>query len=224
MQTYLNELKKYPLLTHEELVELFKQYEDPAISKLAKKRIIECNLRLVISISKQYKGHKVPLDELIQEGNLGLIRAVEKFDYRLGYRFSTYATCWIKQAMGQFVLKRGRVIRIPPHAALLKNKIRACHKSYYDENGSSPSVDYIASSIGASHSVVLATMLSSSQVQSLHATCGDAKSELIEKIVDNGSDIINFISHKELIATTNRVLNSLTKKELAVLRLRFNMV
>ena len=144
--SYLGSINRIPMLKHPDLVELFKQYEtgvtrdddgdvinsSPTAERI-RKRLIEANLRLVVSIAKCYKGHNIPLEDLIQEGNIGLIRAVEKFKWELGFKFSTYATLWIKQSIGQYILKKKRVIRLPAHAVGVQRRMIQAANAYKDE-------------------------------------------------------------------------------------------
>ena len=226
--SYIDELhEKHPLLGHQETMELFKKLEETNDIKI-KNRLIESNLRLVISIAKQFKGYKVSTEDLIQEGNLGLIKSIERFDWKRGNHFSTYATWWIRQAMGQFVLKSQRLIRLPPHAAVLKKKIMQCVNDYKRNFGIEPSADEIADLLKTSRSVVVATLSSQKQILSLHNdfTNNDNGNfrTVSDTLKDENFDLNEMLSQKQLIEITSNVMKEFTLKELAVLRLRFNMI
>lgn len=231
---YLESLKKYPQLQHEEVVELFKQIEDGGdAATTARSRLIECNLRLVISIAKNFRNHNdMPFEDLIQEGNIGLMKSIERFDWKRGFKFSTYATWWVKQAIGQHILKRKRIVRLPAHAASLQRKIIQTAEEYKNQFGSDPSAEELTELIGASETVVRATLQSGRGCVSIHgsgnttnANDGESKT-LEEKIEDESSGIDPFqiVSEKELIGIVKHVLSELTPKEAAILRLRFGLI
>jgi len=142
LQMFLNEMARYPLLTAQEEVELAKRIERG--DEQAKNRMINSNLRLVVSIAKKYQGHGLPLLDLIQEGIIGLIRAVEKFDWRRGYKFSTYATWWIRQAVQRGVANKSRDIRIPVHILERETKMNRAHRELLLELGREPTDEEIA--------------------------------------------------------------------------------
>jgi RNA polymerase primary sigma factor len=226
--SYLNDLKMFPQLKHPEVVSLFKTYESggkPAES--ARKKLIESNLRLVISIAKKHKGHNIPLEDLIQEGNLGLIKAIERFDWKKGFRFSTYATWWIKQAISQHVLKRKRMIRLPAHAAGIQRKLIQAAQEFREMTGSEPSQEELLALVDASETVVKATMASGHSVVSLNQTMTpDPDSGTLEDRIedfDHRNDPFYNVSSKELMNIVRCVLSSLTDKEAAILKLRFGL-
>jgi RNA polymerase primary sigma factor len=146
LQLFLNEIGRYPLLTAEEEVELAKRIERGDLA--AKERMINSNLRLVVSIAKRYQGHGLSLLDLIQEGVLGLIRAVEKFDWRRGFKFSTYATWWIRQAVQRGVQNRSRVIRVPVHVAELERKASRVERELTGKLGRAPTLDEVGAAAG----------------------------------------------------------------------------
>jgi len=229
IQDYLKELKAFSLLKHPEVVTLFKDYTegDAESSKKAKKKLVESNLRLVISIAKKHKGHNIPLEDLIQEGNMGLLKAIDRFDYKRGFKFSTYATWWIKQAISQHVLKRKRMIRLPAHAASVQKKIVQAANEYRAMMGCDPSNDELLDLINASEAVVKATIASGRNTISLSQTLtSDPDSgSLDEKIEDEDENVNPFhvTSSKELLTIVQDVLQTLSEKESAILRLRFGL-
>src|SRR5436190_8754207 len=141
-QLFLNQASRYPLLTREEEVELAQRIERGDLA--AKERLINSNLRLVISVARKYQGQGLPLSDLIQEGMLGLIRAVEKFDWRKGFKFSTYGTLWIRQAIGRGLANSSRTVRLPVHIGARARKIADAEKRLAAELGREPTVEEVA--------------------------------------------------------------------------------
>lgn len=227
--SYLSELKSRPLLKHVEMMNLFEVCEKGGKeAEKARKKLIESNLRLVISIAKKQKGHNLPLEDLVQEGNLGLLKAIEKFDYKKGFKFSTYATWWIKQAINQHVLKRKRMIRLPAHAAGIQKKLLQVAEEFREINGSEPTSTDLLGMLEVSETVMKATMAASHHVVSLNQPMGnDAEnsSTVEEKLEDSNehNDPFYNVSSKELIHIVKRVLSSLSEKEAVILKLRFGL-
>ncbi len=148
VRMYLREIGKVPLLTSKQEIELAKRVEQQDME--AKRRLTEANLRLVVSIAKRYMGRGLLFLDLIQEGNLGLIRAVEKFDYTLGYKFSTYATWWIRQAVTRAIADQARTIRVPVHAVETMNKLNRIQRELLQKSGHEPTVKEMADALGHS--------------------------------------------------------------------------
>lgn len=225
--TYLREISHYPLLKHEESVKLFQKYETG--DKQAGKKLIESNLRLVVSIAKAYKNTGMTFEDLLQEGNIGLIKSIDKYDWKKGFRFSTYASWWVKQAIGQHVMKRKRTIRMPAHALGVQRKLISATEEYKKHFNSEPSVEELADLTGASQKVVRATLDSCKGVRSLgdpvNAT-GEGTTTIGDIIPDENprNDPYDCLLKSELITILKGVLDQLTPKEAAILRLRFGLI
>lgn len=229
ISAYLDNLRRFDRLKHEEVVELFQTFERGGkAADVARTKLVECNLRLVVSIAKQYYNHKMPMEDLIQEGNIGLMKSIERFDWKRGFRFSTYATWWIKQAIGQHVLKRKRIIRLPAHAVTVQRKMIQAAEGFREEFGVEPTVEELAELIDASPTVIKATMHSGRGTISLaHPVSRSGEGDTIgDKIEDDnvGANPFANVSEKELLDITRRVMEMLSPKEAAILRLRFGLV
>ncbi len=223
VRIYLREIGKVPLLTMQQEVELAKLIEKKDIE--AKRRLTEANLRLVVSIAKRYMGRGLLFLDLIQEGNLGLIRAVEKFDYRRGYKFSTYATWWIRQAVTRAIADQARTIRVPVHAVETMNKLNRVQRELLQKNGREPTTAELAAELGLSTSKVVEIQKAAQDPVSLESPVGDEDdSELGDFIEDHDADepldeVFRQIRREELF----RVLDSLPARERKVLELRFGL-
>ncbi|NBT35358.1 MAG: sigma-70 family RNA polymerase sigma factor [Betaproteobacteria bacterium] len=225
LASYMGALGTRPNLPHAEVVELFKRLEEGDAK--ARSKLVESNLRLVVSIAKAYKGHNIPLEDLIQEGNLGLMKSVERFDWKRGFRFSTYATWWIRQAIGQHILKRKRMIRLPAHAVGAQKRMIDAAEEYRREFGTEPSPEELAELTGTSHVVAKATAHSGRDVISLQTPVGDPSGEgdeLGDRIPDEATSPFDSIASQELMVVARQVLSTLSQKEVVVLRLRFGLV
>ncbi len=223
VRMYLKEIGKVPLLSAEEEIELAKKME--LGDQEAKKRLAEANLRLVVSIAKRYVGRGMLFLDLIQEGNLGLIKAVEKFDYRKGYKFSTYATWWIRQAITRAIADQARTIRIPVHMVETINKLIRVSRQLLQELGREPSPEEIAEEMNMPVDRVREIMKISQEPVSLETPIGEEEdSHLGDFIQDDNvpvpADAAAFTLLKEQLV---EVLGTLTEREQKVLRLRFGL-
>lgn len=223
VRMYLKEIGNIPLLAPEEEVELARQMKEG--SKQAAKKMAESNLRLVVSIAKRYVGRGMPLLDLIQEGNVGLIKAVEKYDYTKGYKFSTYATWWIRQAITRAIADQARTIRIPVHMVETLNKITKIQRTLTQELGREPSVEEIAENAHMQADRVREILKLAQETVSLETPVGDeAESHLADFIEDAGtplpSDEAAFGQLRDDIRT---VLDKLNEREQKVLRMRFGL-
>lgn len=223
VRMYLKEIGKVPLLSADEEIDLAKRMERGDSD--AKRRLAEANLRLVVSIAKRYVGRGMLFLDLIQEGNLGLIKAVEKFDYRKGYKFSTYATWWIRQAITRAIADQARTIRIPVHMVETINKLIRVSRQLLQELGREPSPEEIAKEMGMSEDKVREIMKISQEPVSLETPIGEEEdSHLGDFIPDDDApapaEAAAFTLLKEQLID---VLDTLTPREEKVLRLRFGL-
>ncbi|HIV34711.1 MAG TPA: RNA polymerase sigma factor RpoD [Candidatus Blautia intestinigallinarum] len=223
VRMYLKEIGKVNLLTADEEIELAKRMEQG--DENAKKRLAEANLRLVVSIAKRYVGRGMLFLDLIQEGNLGLIKAVEKFDYRKGYKFSTYATWWIRQAITRAIADQARTIRIPVHMVETINKLIRVSRQLLQELGREPTPEEIAKEMDMSVDRVREILKISQEPVSLETPIGEEEdSHLGDFIQDDNvpvpADAAAFTLLKEQLV---EVLSTLTDREQKVLRLRFGL-
>ena len=223
VRMYLKEIGKVPLLSAEEEIELAKRMEQGDVA--AKKRLSEANLRLVVSIAKRYVGRGMLFLDLIQEGNMGLIKAVEKFDYRKGYKFSTYATWWIRQAITRAIADQARTIRIPVHMVETINKLIRVSRQLLQQYGREPQPEEIAAEMGISEDKVREIMKIAQEPVSLETPIGEEEdSHLGDFIPDDDApapaDAAAFTLLKEQLMN---VLSTLTPREERVLKLRFGL-
>ena len=223
VRMYLKEIGKVPLLSAEEEIELAKKMENG--DQEAKKRLAEANLRLVVSIAKRYVGRGMLFLDLIQEGNLGLIKAVEKFDYRKGYKFSTYATWWIRQAITRAIADQARTIRIPVHMVETINKLIRVSRQLLQELGREPTPEEISEEMGMPVDRVREILKISQEPVSLETPIGEEEdSHLGDFIQDDNvpvpAEAASFTLLREQLV---EVLGTLTEREQKVLRLRFGL-
>jgi len=223
LRIYFAEMGKAPLLTAVEEVSLAKRIERH--DHAAKRRLIESNLRLVVSIAKKHVGRGMPLLDLIQEGNLGLIRAVEKFDYRRGFKFSTYATWWIRQAITRAIADQARTIRIPVHMVDNINRFVRVQRQLLQEIGREPTSEEIAAEMGTSVQRVREIQRISREPASMHQLVGDDGDALLGDFIEDKDstsppDEVDGIARREEIVL---VLSLLTHRERSVLELRYGL-
>ncbi|MER2054398.1 MAG: RNA polymerase sigma factor RpoD [Clostridia bacterium] len=223
VRMYLKEIGKVPLLTAEEEIEIAKRLE--AGDESAKQKLAEANLRLVVSIAKRYVGRGMLFLDLIQEGNLGLIKAVEKFDYRKGFKFSTYATWWIRQAITRAIADQARTIRIPVHMVETINKLIRVSRQLLQQYGREPTPEEIAAEMGISEAKVREIIKIAQEPVSLETPIGEEEdSHLGDFIPDDDApapaEAASFTLMKEQLMD---VLDTLTPREEKVLRLRFGL-
>ena len=223
VKMYLKEIGKVPLLTAEEEVDLAKRMADGDES--AKKRLAEANLRLVVSIAKRYVGRGMLFLDLIQEGNLGLIKAVEKFDYHKGFKFSTYATWWIRQAITRAIADQARTIRIPVHMVETINKLIRVSRQLLQELGREPTPEEIAEELDMPVDRVREILKISQEPVSLETPIGEEEdSHLGDFIQDDNVPVPAEAAAQTLLKEQlDDVLDTLTEREQKVLRLRFGM-
>ncbi|MDY4696371.1 RNA polymerase sigma factor RpoD [Selenomonas montiformis] len=223
VRMYLKEIGRVPLLTAEEEVALAKRMQDG--DEEAQKRLAEANLRLVVSIAKRYVGRGMLFLDLIQEGNLGLIKAVEKFDYTKGYKFSTYATWWIRQAITRAIADQARTIRIPVHMVETINKLIRVSRQLLQQLGREPVPEEIAKEMDISVERVREIMKIAQEPVSLETPIGEEEDSHLGDFIEDQdapapADAASFMLLKEQL---EEVLDTLTPREEKVLRLRFGL-
>ncbi len=223
VKMYLKEIGKIPLLTAEEEIDLAKRMEQG--DEEAKKRLAEANLRLVVSIAKRYVGRGMLFLDLIQEGNLGLMKAVEKFDYRKGFKFSTYATWWIRQAITRAIADQARTIRIPVHMVETINKLVRVQRQLVQELGRDPTPEEIAKEMDMEPEKVREIMKIAQEPVSLETPIGEEEDSHLGDFIEDDNvlapqDAATFTMLREQLID---VLDSLTPREQKVLKLRFGL-
>src|SRR5215208_6543723 len=212
LQLFFNEARKHPLLTAEEEVELAQRIEKGDLE--AKDRMINSNLRLVISVARKYQGQGLPLGDLIQEGMLGLIRAVEKFDWRKGFKFSTYGTLWIRQAIGRGLANAGRTVRLPVHITARARKIADAEKRLAAELGREPTVEEVADRVDLPVDEVEDIRRADKGPASLDQGVGeDGDTALGDLIPNDGPAVEEEVAADEADATLIEAVDSLPEPE-----------
>ncbi len=226
IQMYLREIGKVPLLTPSEEIQLAKRKEQGELA--AKQQLVKANLRLVVSIAKKFTGRHLMLLDLIQEGNIGLFRAVEKFDYRRGYKFSTYATWWIKQAVTRALADQSRTIRIPVHMVETINKFQQIERNLVQELGREPLPEEIAAELGEDIDKVRHIIKISQETVSLETTVGDEdeKDSTLGDFIEDVKTVSP--SHSAALQLLKQyvgeILEGLSPRERKILEMRFGLV
>jgi RNA polymerase primary sigma factor len=222
LQTFLNQARHYPLLTAAEEVALAKRIERGDM--MAKDRMINSNLRLVVSIARRYQGQGLPLSDLVQEGMLGLIRATEKFDWRRGFKFSTYATLWIRQAIQRGLENSARVIRLPVHIAQRERRISRVTRELTTKLGRDPSDEEISDAAELPLEEVIEIRKAAQQVTSLDQPVGDdGDASLGDLMADEQPEPDDEVAARMREETVEKAIAELPERERNVVRLRFGL-
>jgi len=222
LQLFLNEIRRYPLLTKDEEIELSKRIEQGDLE--AKERMINSNLRLVVSIAKKYQGQELSLLDLIQEGIFGLIRAAEKFDWRKGYKFSTYATFWIRQAIQRGLANKSRTIRIPVHIGQRERKIARTERELSAKLGEEPSDEEVAAAAELPLEQVEEVREAARTVTSLDRPVGEEGDTALGDLLESGEpDIEEEVEVSLAEETLRRTIEELPEPERNVIRLRYGI-
>jgi RNA polymerase primary sigma factor len=222
LQLFFNEARKHPLLTAEEEIELAQRIERGDLE--AKDRMVNSNLRLVISVARKYQGQGLPLGDLIQEGMLGLIRAVEKFDWRKGFKFSTYGTLWIRQAIGRGLANSGRTVRLPVHIVARARKISDAERKLAVEYGRQPTDEEIAAFVELPMDEVIDIRRADRGPTSLDQGVGeDGDTALGDLIAGDGPSIDDYVSSELDFETLRDAVGGLPDNERTVITLRFGL-
>ena len=223
VRMYLNEIGRIPLLKAEEEVSLAKRIEKGDLS--AKQKLAESNLRLVVSIAKRYIGRGLPFLDLMQEGNFGLLRAVEKFDFRKGFKFSTYATWWIRQAITRAIADQARTIRIPVHMVETINKLTHTQRRLLQELGREPLPEEIAAEMDMDEKKVSHILKISQDIVSLESPVGTEEDSKLGDFIEDESAVSPFDSaHRILIKENNtELLQYLSSREQKIIKMRFGL-
>ena len=220
---FLSEIRRYPLLTAEEKRELARRCaegDEDAIRKM-----VNSNLRLVVSVAREYAGRGVPLMDLIQEGSIGLLAAARKFDYTLDYRFSTYATKWIRQGVTRCLMNHGCLIRVPMHTAERMRKVNQVRNALRQETGEEPTSQEIAEKTGISEAKVEELLQLTPEICSLDVPTGDGEDGTLGMLVEDiqAPQPQEEFVRQELVSTMDSLLSGLSERQQRVLRLHFGM-
>ena len=223
VRRYLNQIGEMPILTREQEVDLAQKIEQA--DEQAKKKMVEANLRLVVSVARRYQGRGMPLPDLIQAGNLGLIRAVEHFDWRRGYKFSTYATWWIRQAILRALDDTARTIRLPVHMKEALSKLVRASRKLRQELGREPTTEEVASELNLTVERVREMYDITRRPISLDIPVGDEGETRLSDFIEDrsGSEPVDTISAEDLRAQLQDILETLSPREREVLTLRFGL-
>lgn len=243
LRAYLRDIGKHPLLGHPETIRLFRamrDVEDDLEREQIRLLLVNSNLRLVVSIAKKYKDQGIPLIDLIQEGNMGLMEGVKRFDPERGFRLSTYASYWIKQAIRRHLTEASRTVRLPSHVVALLPRIRAERRRFIDEMGTEPEIEEIAAAVEATADSVRAALGASGPVLSVSMSAGDAEvggrrgvanASRLEKAMQQSAswegravDLEEETLAGQLRNIVRSAFASLTAREEQVLRLRFGVM
>ena len=220
---YLREIRRYPLLTAQEERELARRCAEG--DEDAIRRMVNSNLRLVVSVAREYAGRGVPLLDLIQEGSIGLLAAARKFDYTLDFRFSTYATKWIRQGITRCLMNHAELIRVPVHTAERIRKVRSVRSALVQETGCVPSAEEIAERTGIPAEKVTAYLQMSPDVCSLDAPAGEDEDGTLRLLLEDvhAPQPQEELVRRELTQTINSLMCDLNPRQRQILRLRFGM-
>ena len=223
VRMYLKEIGQVKLLSAEEEIELARKVAEG--DKKAKDKLTEANLRLVVSIAKKYSGRGLHILDLIQEGNTGLIRAVDKFDYTKGNKFSTYATWWIRQAITRAIADQARTIRVPVHMVEVINKATRCNRKLVQELGREPTLEEIAAELKLPIEKIIEANRTAADTLSLDTPVGDEEDTTIGSFVEDDNTLgpADATSNTLLAEALSEILGTLTDREADVLRMRFGM-
>jgi RNA polymerase primary sigma factor len=222
LDLYLHDISRVPLLTRQQEAALARRIE--AGDEAARRQMVEANLRLVVSIAKRYRGHDVPFMDLIQEGTLGLIRAVEKFEWRRGLKFSTYATWWIRQSVQRAIINQGRSIRVPVHRSDLLRQIDVTRNRLTVALGREPTRAELADAMQIDEEQLAELVGYARQVLSLNAIVGDGDGELADRLADASAvDPVDAVEQAMLGPALRRALERLPERTRRVIEMRFGL-
>jgi len=224
IKMYLREIGQIPLLSYEEEIDYAQRVLNG--DEEAKQKLIESNLRLVVSIAKKHTNRGLKMLDLIQEGNMGLMKAVEKFEYEKGFKFSTYATWWIRQAITRAIADQGRTIRIPVHMIETINRINKINRKYLQEEGKEPDISVIAKEVGLSADKIKQVIKITKEPISLEAPIGNEDDGKFGDFVEDRSSLspMDHILKNDLKEQIDEVLDQLNEREKAVIRMRFGLL